>query len=252
MRRWGYFCRVRGVVYIVLAANLYIYTASVERTCDSNIHLQFVPMSLCPYVLKPDVRRPYQAVVGQPNITWLFLVSSVATVATVGWPMSALSTHLISAYTGFMNPSALPPFASISQTARTPPTLVTSGPMSYNAAMHGSFSAYPSFSHSQQPQPPFGSGYFANAPPQTITGANVDLSTRTAQQIATLQAKLDKKLGPEFISQRPGPGGQGKLTYAEGWKIINLANEVFGFNGWSSSITSLAVDYVRTDLKNFL
>lgn len=68
---------------------------------------------------------------------------------------------------------------------------------------------------------------------------------RTAQQIAKLQAKLNQKLGPEYISQRPGPGGGPKLTYAEGWKMINLANEVFGFNGWSSSITSLTTDYVR-------
>jgi len=161
--------------------------------------------------------------------------------------MSALSTHLISAYTGLINPSALPPFATVSQSARTPPTLVISGPMSYNAAMHGNFNVYPSFSHSQQPQPPFGSGYNANAPQQTVATANVDLSAQTAQQIATLQAKLNKKLGPEYISQRPGPGGQGKLTYAEGWKIINLANEVFGFNGWSSSVTSLAIDYVCDD-----
>ncbi|KAG8898782.1 DNA repair protein rad52 [Tulasnella sp. 403] len=35
-----------------------------------------------------------------------------------------------------------------------------------------------------------------------------------------------------------------KLTYVEGWKVINLANEVFGFNGWSSSITSLTVDFI--------
>jgi len=26
--------------------------------------------------------------------------------------------------------------------------------------------------------------------------------------------------------------------------VINLANEVFGFNGWSSSITSLKTDFV--------
>ncbi|OAX33186.1 hypothetical protein K503DRAFT_851969 [Rhizopogon vinicolor AM-OR11-026] len=66
----------------------------------------------------------------------------------------------------------------------------------------------------------------------------------TAIKIATLQAKLNKKLGPEYISQRPGPGGGPKLTYAEGWKIINLANEVFGFNGWSSSIVNMTVDYM--------
>ena len=59
------------------------------------------------------------------------------------WPMSALSTHLINAHTGLINPSASPPFASTPQSARTLPSLVISGPMSYNSAMHGSFNAYP-------------------------------------------------------------------------------------------------------------
>ncbi|KAF4564546.1 DNA repair protein rad52 [Pleurotus pulmonarius] len=76
------------------------------------------------------------------------------------------------------------------------------------------------------------------------TPSYMDLSQATAAKIATLQAKLNKKLGPEYISQRPGPGGGPKLTYAEGWKIINLANEVFGFNGWSSNIVSLTTDYM--------
>ncbi|KZT04465.1 recombination protein Rad52 [Laetiporus sulphureus 93-53] len=71
-----------------------------------------------------------------------------------------------------------------------------------------------------------------------------NISEETAQKIASLQAKLDKKLGPEYISQRPGPGGGPKLTYAEGWKIINLANEVFGFNGWSSSVVNLTTDFI--------
>ncbi|CAE7102365.1 unnamed protein product [Rhizoctonia solani] len=74
----------------------------------------------------------------------------------------------------------------------------------------------------------------------TITG-NGSLSM---EQLAQMQAKLNRKLGPEFISQRPGPGGGPKLTYAEGWKIINLANEVFGFNGWSSSVLSITTDYI--------
>ncbi|KZT25755.1 recombination protein Rad52 [Neolentinus lepideus HHB14362 ss-1] len=72
----------------------------------------------------------------------------------------------------------------------------------------------------------------------------MDLSQSTARKIAELQAKLDMKLGPEFISQRPGPGGGPKLTYAEGWKIINLANDVFGFNGWSSNVVSLNTDFI--------
>ncbi|KAG9104865.1 DNA repair protein rad52 [Ceratobasidium sp. 370] len=66
----------------------------------------------------------------------------------------------------------------------------------------------------------------------------------STEQLAAMQAKLNRKLGPEFLSQRPGPGGGPKLTYAEGWKIINLANEVFGFNGWSSSVLSITTDYI--------
>ncbi|KZT62440.1 Rad52/22 double-strand break repair protein [Calocera cornea HHB12733] len=78
----------------------------------------------------------------------------------------------------------------------------------------------------------------------------MEISQYSAEQIATLQAKLEKKLGPEYISTRPGPGGGPKLTYAEGWKIINLANEVFGFNGWSSSITNLTIDFIDVHGEN--
>ncbi|KAH7913309.1 Rad52/22 family double-strand break repair protein-domain-containing protein [Hygrophoropsis aurantiaca] len=72
-------------------------------------------------------------------------------------------------------------------------------------------------------------------------------SHSTANDPALLQAKLTKKLGPEFLSQRPGPGGGPKLTYAEGWKLINLANEVFGYNGWSSSVVNLHTDFLDSN-----
>ena len=65
----------------------------------------------------------------------------------------------------------------------------------------------------------------------------------TAQEIATLQSRLDKQLGPEYISTRPGAGG-GKVHYLAAEKVINLANEVFGFNGWSSSIQNVQIDFV--------
>ncbi|XP_071961340.1 uncharacterized protein [Antedon mediterranea] len=58
-----------------------------------------------------------------------------------------------------------------------------------------------------------------------------------------IQSALSQKLGPEFISQRSGAGGQ-KLAYIEGWRIVSLANETFGFNGWSHSITSQNIDFV--------
>ncbi|KAJ6164185.1 Rad52/22 double-strand break repair protein [Penicillium chermesinum] len=70
------------------------------------------------------------------------------------------------------------------------------------------------------------------------------MSEYTAQEIATLQSRLDKKLGPEYISARPGAGGQ-KVHYLSADKCINLANEVFGFNGWSSSIQKIDIDFIE-------
>jgi len=102
-------------------------------------------------------------------------------------------------------------------------SIVTSGAMTFDASMHGGF----------KQNIPVSDHLFSVYP-----------SEDTAVKIATLQAKLNKKLGPEYISQRPGPGGGPKLTYVEGWKIINLANEVFGFNGWSSSIVNMTTDYM--------
>ena len=65
----------------------------------------------------------------------------------------------------------------------------------------------------------------------------------TAQEIATLSSRLEKQLGPEYISSRPGAGG-GKVHYLSADKCINLANEVFGFNGWSSGIQNVQIDFV--------
>ncbi|KAL1916077.1 uncharacterized protein VTP21DRAFT_6081 [Calcarisporiella thermophila] len=64
------------------------------------------------------------------------------------------------------------------------------------------------------------------------------------EEFSTIKKTLQRQLGPEFTSQRPGPAGTGKITYIEGWKTINLANEIFGFNGWSSSIIDITVDFV--------
>ncbi|KAL2268745.1 hypothetical protein VTJ83DRAFT_3591 [Remersonia thermophila] len=74
------------------------------------------------------------------------------------------------------------------------------------------------------------------------------ISEFTAQEIAALQIQLDKQLGPEYLSSRSGPGGQ-RLQYISADKCINLANEVFGFNGWSSSIQYIHVDFEDVDPK---
>ena len=60
---------------------------------------------------------------------------------------------------------------------------------------------------------------------------------------------MEKQLGPEYISTRPGAGG-GKVHYLAAEKVINLANEVFGFNGWSSSIQNVQIDFVDENPQN--
>jgi DNA repair and recombination protein RAD52 len=66
-------------------------------------------------------------------------------------------------------------------------------------------------------------------------------------EASIIQAKLNRRLGPEYVSQRPSPGGGPKLTYVEGWKIIGLANEVFGYNGWCSNVTRIETDFIDMD-----
>lgn len=69
------------------------------------------------------------------------------------------------------------------------------------------------------------------------------ISVYTAHEIATLSRRLKKQLGPEYISSRPGAAGQ-RVHYLAADKCINLANEVLGFNGWSSAIKQIQIDYV--------
>ncbi|KAG9272389.1 hypothetical protein AMEX_G13381 [Astyanax mexicanus] len=65
----------------------------------------------------------------------------------------------------------------------------------------------------------------------------------TAEEYQAIQKALGQKLGPEYISTRQAGGGQ-KVCYIEGHKVIGLANEMFGYNGWSHSITQQNVDFV--------
>lgn len=65
----------------------------------------------------------------------------------------------------------------------------------------------------------------------------------TKEEEESIQGRLNKVLGPEYVSFRPGTGGQ-NVSYIEGWKALNLANDIFGFNGWSSELISVLVDFL--------
>ncbi|GAA99205.1 uncharacterized protein L969DRAFT_86416 [Mixia osmundae IAM 14324] len=63
---------------------------------------------------------------------------------------------------------------------------------------------------------------------------------------AHIQQSLDKRLGPEHLSSRPGPGGR-KLHYLEGNRAIGIANQVWGYDGWSTEILDQQFDYHEMD-----
>lgn len=63
------------------------------------------------------------------------------------------------------------------------------------------------------------------------------------EELNFLQESLNDKLGESYITSRPGPGGK-PVHYISTATAISLANQTFGFNGWSSEITTITIDYV--------
>ncbi|KAJ1893811.1 DNA repair protein rad52 [Coemansia sp. RSA 2337] len=64
----------------------------------------------------------------------------------------------------------------------------------------------------------------------------------TRREAHHIQSQLRRYLGPEHVSTRSGAGNS-SLSYIEGWRVISMANQIFGFNGWSSKILNFSVDY---------
>jgi len=65
----------------------------------------------------------------------------------------------------------------------------------------------------------------------------------SSEEQAAIQKALQQRLGPNFISKRPVGGGQ-NAPYIEGHKAVSLANQIFGFNGWSHTVSNQTVDFV--------
>ncbi|PXF42102.1 DNA repair protein RAD52-like [Gracilariopsis chorda] len=69
-------------------------------------------------------------------------------------------------------------------------------------------------------------------------------------EFRSIRQRLDIGLTRAETMQRPGPGGM-RITYVEGWKVIHEANQIFGFNGWSSQIVQLDTRYVEENRGRF-
>ncbi|KAI8322510.1 hypothetical protein GQ54DRAFT_145647 [Martensiomyces pterosporus] len=83
-------------------------------------------------------------------------------------------------------------------------------------------------------------------PPTQAGAAPGDMSlplSFTPEESLYIQSQLRKKLGPENVSTRKGPGNT-SLSYIEGWRVISIANQIFGFNGWRSSIQNFSIDFM--------
>lgn len=72
-------------------------------------------------------------------------------------------------------------------------------------------------------------------------GSSRSFSTQERNEIAQ---RLTIQLPKSDVCTRPGPSGV-KLTYLEGWRAVDKANELFGFDGWSCSVRSLSVDFIE-------
>ncbi|KAJ1994838.1 DNA repair protein rad52 [Dimargaris cristalligena] len=61
-----------------------------------------------------------------------------------------------------------------------------------------------------------------------------------------IQNALSHYLPNELLCTRAAFGGS-RLTYVEGWRVISIANQIFGFNGWSSTIKDTNVDFAKKE-----
>ncbi|KAG5185237.1 Rad52/22 family double-strand break repair protein-domain-containing protein [Tribonema minus] len=64
-----------------------------------------------------------------------------------------------------------------------------------------------------------------------------------------VQQMLQQSLCKEQIAQRSGPGGA-KITYMPIEKAVELANDIFGYNGWSSTVVRMERDYELNCIRN--
>ncbi|XP_056308195.1 DNA repair protein RAD52 homolog isoform X2 [Danio aesculapii] len=98
------------------------------------------------------------------------------------------------------------------------------------------------FRHQKHTHMDYSSGRQEQKKPHT-TNTCFGQFSYSAEEYQAVQNALRQKLGPEYISTRQAGGGQ-KVCYIEGHKVISLANEMFGYNGWSHSISQQNVDFV--------
>ncbi|KAL7273262.1 DNA repair protein rad52 [Rhizina undulata] len=64
----------------------------------------------------------------------------------------------------------------------------------------------------------------------------------SAEESAAIRERLNRKVSTEHIASRIGPNGK-KIYYLPAERSIKIANEIFGFDGWNSTVRDLRVDF---------
>jgi DNA repair and recombination protein RAD52 len=80
-------------------------------------------------------------------------------------------------------------------------------------------------------------------PATTVPSAYCERASFSSSELSSIESALRRRLGPDFVSTRPSGNGV-QVAYIEGWKAVQLANDIFGFNNWSHSVTSSSIDFV--------
>lgn len=80
------------------------------------------------------------------------------------------------------------------------------------------------------------------AMPGSTSEPQIHIREYSLEEQSKIEPLLQKKLHHSLISHRPGPGGT-KAAYLEGNVVINLANSILGFNGWSFQIKELKIEH---------
>jgi recombination DNA repair RAD52 pathway protein len=74
--------------------------------------------------------------------------------------------------------------------------------------------------------------------------ASAPASAFAKEDALRIQEELERELEAHEISHRSG-GSAGSVAYMEGWRAIEKATHIFGFNGWSSRIIEIKVRWRR-------
>jgi len=122
-----------------------------------------------------------------------------------------LSAHLLNSYNGTMDPNSVP--------IQTPQRPGMNGSNNNTGTTPNSYRHQPFHAdlvhgkdgsqfgaHHGIPPSPWGGTYMA--PPTPMPGRFTPWSE---DKVAMMQARLAKRLGPEYVATRPGPGGGPKL-----------------------------------------